>query len=75
MTETPWDELPAAPRFACPGQGDGDERHDTIPVYRRCPRCRHFALAGFECDTCGYEDVDRPGRLPGHGVGRCELER
>lgn len=71
------DELPqtAPVRLCCPGELSDGERHDAVPVYRRCPRCREFALAGFECDTCGYEDIDRAGRLTGHGPDRCELSR
>lgn len=61
-------------RFACPGAVEGDP-HETVPVFRRCPRCRRFAVAGFECETCGYEDIDRVGRLPGHGTDQCEPHR
>lgn len=62
--------------FECAKQPDGawpEDQHETVGVMRRCTRCDRNAVAGYQCETCGHEDVDPADQLTGHGEGKCAL--
>lgn len=58
--------------FVCAKDDFGDDVHETTIVMRRCSRCDKHGVAGYECMTCGHEDLDDADRLTGHGEGKCE---
>lgn len=58
--------------FVCAMQDEwSDDQHETSFRMVRCMFCDEFAVAGYDCLTCGHEDVDPADRMWGHGPGKC----